>query len=127
MASRVEKRGLFETMENEMPKIGDVRFIVEMIDHDRYQAIARERGWDGGEGMLDYAENSEAALYSEHKTLEEAKAAANAWLATGKDTFGCCIIDRQVFERFEDDMHPSWEGYESYEVAMDGECIKIAA
>lgn len=110
-----------------MPNIGDVRFIVQMIDNDRYEKIARKRGWDGTEGMLDYAEAHEAASYSEHKTLEEATASANAWLAKGKSTFGCCMIDRQVFERFEDDMYPEWENHESYEVAMDGECIKVAA
>lgn len=110
-----------------MPRIGDVRFIVEMIDNDRYEALARKRGWDGTEGMLDYAEHSEAAIYSEHKTLDEATAAANKWLAKGKSTFGCCMIDRQVFERFEDDMYPEWECYEQYEVAMDGERIQVAA
>lgn len=108
-----------------MPNIGDERFVVQMIDNDRYEALARKRGWDGGEGMLDYAEHDEAAIYTEHKTLAEATTSANAWLAKGKSTFGCCLIDRQVFERFEDNMHPDWENQESYEVAMDGECINV--
>lgn len=107
-----------------MPRIGDVRFVVEKIDGERFEKIALKRGWVKGEdGMLDYAEHSEATTCSEHKTLDEAKAAANSFLATGKSLFGCCIIDRQVYERFEDDMHPDWEGHESYEVAMDGELI----
>lgn len=116
-----------------MPKVGDVRFIVEMIDGDRFEQLAKKRGWKEGEdGMLDYAEHNEAAIYSEHKTLAEAEAAAKAWLAKGKSLFGCCIIDRQVFEHYEDGddlmgVPPDWERHESYEVAMDGKTIKVAA
>ncbi len=110
-----------------MPMIGDVRFVVEHIDNDRYEALARKRGWDGEDGMLDYAEHFEAAVYSVHPSLEKATAAAKKFLAAGKSTFGCCQIDQQRFERFMDDMHPEWETKDRYEVAMDGECIKCAA
>lgn len=111
-----------------MPTIGQVRFVVEHIDGDRFEKLARKRGWkDGEDGMLDYAEHSEAAIYSDHKTLDEATAAARAFLAKGTSLFGCCTIDRQVFERFEDDMYPEWERHESYEVAVDGELMEIAA
>lgn len=111
-----------------MPRIGDVRFVVEHIDGDRFEKLDRKRGWnDGEDGMLDYAEHSEAAIYSEHKTLDEAKAAAIAFLAKGNSLFGACMIDRQVFERFESDMHPEWERYETYEVVTDGDMIKVAA
>ncbi len=124
----VDGTGLFEILERTMPRIGDVRFVVEHIDGERFEKLARKRGWkDGQDGMLDYAEHNEAAVYSEHKTLDEAKAAANAFLADGKSLFGCCTIDRQVFERFEDDMYPEWERHETYEVAMDGELMKVAA
>lgn len=129
MLSRSKLRtGLFENVERQMPRIGDVRFVVEHIDADRFEKLARERGWkDGEDGMLDYAEHFEAAIHTEHKTLDEAKAAAKAFLAKGQSLFGCCTIDRQVFERFEPDMHPEWERYEMYEVAMDGEMIDVAA
>ena len=107
-----------------MPRIGDERYILEMIDNDRYEALARKRGWDGGEGMLDYAEHFEAAVCTEHAALDAATDAARKWLALGKSTFGCCMIYHQVFERFEDDMHPEWEEHHQYEVAMDGERIE---
>lgn len=76
--------------------------------------------------MLDYAEHNEAAVYSEHKTLDGAVKAAKDWLKLGNSTFGCCLIDHEVFEPYESGMFPEWERQKTFEVAMDfNEVIEV--
>jgi hypothetical protein len=107
------------------PQIGDERFLVEMIDHEAVKKLASEQGWTGGdEGLREFCEPEEAAVHKVCGTLDEATKAALAWLATGRDFYGCSIIDRQVFEKPKG-CPASWERQESWEVAMDGDRIVI--
>jgi hypothetical protein len=64
------------------------------------------------------------------KTLKEAEEAAKKFLATGAAAYGCCLIDRQVFERPHIDgkligVPAAWERQQTYEIAMDGETMAI--
>jgi hypothetical protein len=69
-------------------RVGDERYIVQHIDSERAEAIARGNGWDGGEGLLDYCDaGAAAATYTEHATLAEAIATAQAELAKGRLLF----------------------------------------
>jgi hypothetical protein len=111
-----------------MPKIGDERFLVEMIDTARVEALARKRGWKGGEGLRECCEPEDTALYTTHKSLAEAVTAAKEYLAEGTSFYGCTLIDHEVYEQWHDDRGnrvkgASWERQRSYEVAMDGEPI----
>lgn len=121
-------------MTKRTPKIGDERFTVEIIATSAVEAMARKQGWTGGdEGLREFCEPEEAAVYWQRKTLDEAVKAAKDWLAGGLSFYGCVIIDREVYEEPHDDrgnpvkVPPTWERQESFEVAMDGECIKVAA
>lgn len=113
------------------PKVGDERYLVEMIDARAVEAMARTAGWDGEDGLREFCEPQDAAVYSVHKSLDEAVSAAHTWLATGRDFYGCAIIDHQVFEKPIDDtgnlirVPPQWKRRSSYEVTMDGECIIV--
>ena len=112
-------------------QIGDERWLVEMIATDRVEAMAREQGWPGGdEGLREFCEPDDAAVHAVHATKEAAFAAARQWLASGKSFFGCSIVDRQVYEVWQDDRgnrvkHADWETRESHEIAMDGEAIQV--
>ena len=113
------------------PKLGDERYLVEMIQTDRVEAMARKHGWDGEDGLREFCEPEDAALWSEHQTLDAAIQAAREWLATGKAFYGCVIIDHEVFERWRDDRgnavkHADWERQRSYEVANDEEVIEVS-
>lgn len=108
-------------------RIGDERWLVEHIDAERAKSVARKNGWSGGEdeGFLDYCDcGMAAATYSEHKTFDEALAAARADLATGRSLFGCAIIDRQRYEVFQG-CPPTWDDQQSWEVDATGEYMEI--
>jgi hypothetical protein len=106
------------------PKIGDERWLVEKIDADKVERMAKKAGWSGGnEGLREFFEPENAAVYESFSSLEAAIAAANKWLATGRDFYGCVIIDHQVLEEWED--YINWERHESYEVARDGQAIRV--
>lgn len=113
------------------PKVGDERWLLETINHADVEALARKNGWDGGDDSVrDYAEPSDAAKHTAHPSLDAATEAARAFLATGKSSYGCAIIDHQVFEapRIGGELigvPPEWETQKSYEVAMDGERIEV--
>jgi len=118
------------TKSKSKPEVGDERFLVEMIETVRVEAMARKAGWDGSDGLREFCEPDEAALYTEHATLDEAVAAARAWLATGASFYGCAIIDHQVYETWHDDRGnavkgASWEDCGAYEVTDDGDCVKV--
>jgi hypothetical protein len=120
-------------MARRAPKIGDERFLIEILNTSAVEALARKQGWDGGEGLREFCEPEEAAVYWTRSTLDEAVKAAKDWLSHGTSFYGCAIIDRQVFEAPHDDRgNPvdapaTWERHETYEVAMDGEMIQVAA
>jgi hypothetical protein len=114
------------------PDIGDERYMVEMIDLERVKAVARKHGYTGrgGEGLREFCEPEQAAVYSIHATLDEATAAAKAYLLKGTSFYGSTIIDHEVFERWQDDLGnrvkgASWECQRSWEVAQDGERIEV--
>ena len=118
-------------MARRIPKVGDERFLVEIINTAAVEALARKHGWTGDEGLRECCEPEDAAVYWERRTLDDAEKAARDWLANGLSFYGCVIIDRQVFEQPSDDrgnlvdVPPQWENQESYEVAMDGETIRV--
>jgi hypothetical protein len=113
------------------PKIGDERYVVEMISTPVVEAMAREQGWDGEDGLREFCEPQDAATYSTHKTLDDATAAARQWLAAGQSFYGSAIIDHEIFTKPHDDagrLIPApaeWERAHTYEVAMDGEAIEV--
>lgn len=114
------------------PQIGDERYIIEILTTSAVEALARKQGWAGGdEGLREFCEPEEAAVYWERRSLDDAVKAAKDWLSHGTSFYGCAIIDRQVYEEAHDDRGnavkcpPSWERQESYEVAMDGEAIRV--
>lgn len=118
----------------ERPKLGDVRFLVEMIDTANVEAMARKQGWrgtDDPEAIREYCEPEDAAVHSAHGSLDDAVRAARKWLAKGTSFYGCVIIDHEIFERCHDDRgnavkHFDWERQCSYEVtADDSEIIKV--
>lgn len=111
-----------------MTNIGDERFMAEMIDVTKVEAMAREQGWPGGiEGLREFCEPADAADYSVHQTLEDATRAAKEWLAKGKDFFGAVMIDRQVFEREYRNVPPGWVRQQTWEVTLEGEPLETAA
>lgn len=105
-----------------MSKIHDERFRLEIIDIDDVRSAAIERGWKDGDSYFDYAEPSDHATYVVFKTLDEAAASGRLFLKTGKACFGCVIIDQQVYEA-----PTGWETQDTYEIAMDGEMIKVGS
>jgi hypothetical protein len=117
-----------------MPKIGDERFVVSMIDVRNVEALARKQGWPGGvEGLREFCEPEDAAKCTAHKTLDDATDMARKFLASGQAFYGSVLIDREVYEEAHDDRGnrvrcpPSWESQQLYEVAMDGERIEVDA
>jgi hypothetical protein len=112
-------------------KIGDERFVLETISQFNWETLARTRGWDGGDDLRSYCDPEDVAQHYEFKTLKEAETKAKEFLATGRAAYGCCLIDRQVYEAAHDDrgrrvkMPPSWETHQTYEIAMDGETITV--
>lgn len=115
------------------PQIGDERYLLEIISTEAVLALAKKQGWPGGEeGVREFCEPEDAAVYSVHKTLDEAVDAARKWLATGQSFYGCAMIDHQVYEQWHDDLGnrvkgADWERQKSFEVAMDDEVLEIAA
>jgi hypothetical protein len=115
------------------PKVGDERFLLEVLNTSDVEALARKNGWTGGEAesLRDYCEPEDAATYTTHYTLASATRAAKRDLAKGDSFYGCALIDREVFEvpSLGDGtliaVPPTWERQESYEVAMDGEVINV--
>lgn len=115
------------------PKLGDERYLIEILSAAAVEALARKQGWAGGdEGIREFCEPEDAAVYWIRRSLDEAKKAAADWLSNTASFYGCVIIDRQVFEEARDDrgnlimgVPPVWERQESYELAMDGETITI--
>jgi hypothetical protein len=115
------------------PAIGDSRWRLETITNADVEALARKSGWPGGlEGVREFCEPNEAARYSTHASLEAAATAARAHLETGEAFYGCAIVDCMVFEAAADDrgnlirgVPPEWVVRETYEIARDGECIKV--
>jgi hypothetical protein len=100
------------------PKIGDERYLVEMISNAAVQALARLHGWKGGEGVRvrEYCEPKDAvAIYTAFPTLETAIVAARAHLATGEGFYGCAIINHEVYEIFPRDACAAWERKASWE------------
>ena len=111
-----------------MPKIGDERFLVEMIDVRHVEAMARKDGWPGGtEGLREFCEPQDAAKHTAHATLDAATEAARKFLSTGQAFYGSVLIDRQVWEREFRDVPPDWQRHQTFEVAMDGERIEVEA
>lgn len=113
-------------------RVGDERWLLEKIDHAAVEALARKSGWKGGdEGLREFCEPEDAAEHTVHASLEAAVAAAKEWLAKGTSFYGCAIIDHQIFQQPHDDrgrlvrVPPCWELQEAYEVAMDGEAIRV--
>lgn len=116
-----------------MPKVGDERYLVEVISTEAVEKMARDAGWDGRDGLREFCEPEDAAIYTVHETLDLATDAARKWLATGKSFYGSAMIDHQVFEQWHDDRGnrvkgADWERQKSYEVAAgDDEILEIAA
>jgi hypothetical protein len=114
------------------PKIGDERWLLEIIDTADVEAMARLEGWNGEDGIREFCEPENASTYTVHTSLDKAVAAAREYLAKGTSFYGCAIIDHQVVETPHDDLGnlidvpPEWERQRSYEVAMDGECIEVS-
>jgi hypothetical protein len=114
------------------PTIGDERFLLETISTANVEAMARARGWQGGEDMEEFCEPDEAARHSVHKTLQEAASVAKAWLSAGHSFSGRAMIERQVYEEPRDDGGnpvlglPRWKSRYSYEITMDGEPILVS-
>ena len=120
-------------MARRAPKIGEERFLIEILNTSAVEALARKQGWDGGdEGLRESCEPEDAAVYWTRSALDEAVKAARDWLSQGTSFYGCAIIAREVFEAPHDDRgNPvncpaTWERHETFEVAMDGEMIKVA-
>lgn len=113
-------------------RIGDERFLLEIIDTADVESIARKNGWNGNDDYLrDYCEPNDAAHYVSFKTLEAATSGAKEYLKKGTSLYGCAIIDHQVYEKAHDDRGnivdcpPCWETQKIYEVAMDMERIEV--
>jgi hypothetical protein len=113
------------------PKIGEERFLIEIISTSAVEALARKQGWNGEDGLREFCEPEDAAVYWVRRTLDEAKKAAADWLSHNTSFYGCVIIDRQVYQQPHDssgdlvEVPPEWEFQEAYEVAMDGELITV--
>ena len=113
------------------PKIGAERFRIEILSTAAVEALARKQGWNSEDGLREYCEPEDAAVYWTRLTLDEAKKAAADWLSHGTSFYGCGIIDRELYVQPHDDrgnlvkVPPQWERQESYEVAGDSELITV--
>lgn len=115
-------------------KLGAQRFLLETISHKAVVALARKNGWeDDGEGLREFVEPEDVAVHTAFRTLAEAQEAAKRHLSSGDAFYGCALIDRQVYQQPHDDrgnlvrVPPTWETEQTFEVAMDGETIDVAA
>lgn len=117
------------------PKIGDDRYLVEMIDTANVLAIAKKNGWvdDETEGLREFCEPEDAAVHVVASTLDEAKSLALRHLRTGLPFYGACIIDHQTYEAAHDDRGnlvrgcpPEWETDKTYEITADGDCQPVS-
>ena len=114
------------------PAIGAERYISSHIAAADAERVARKNGWDGDpESLLDHCDAGAAArTCTEHATLDAACGyARNALMSPS--LFGAVIIEHEVFEEAHDDRGRrveggSWETQATYEVAMDGECIRCS-
>ena len=100
------------------PKIGDERFRIEILSTAAVTALAKQQGWEGGdEGLREYCEPEEAAVYWCRYSLDEAVKAAKEWLSHGVSFYGSVIIDREVYEEPHDDqgnlvkVPPCWDRF----------------
>jgi hypothetical protein len=113
-------------------RIGDERWLVEIINTAAVEALARKQGWNGTGGLREFCEPEDAASCTEHVSLDAAVAAARSHLESGQSFYGCAIIEHQVFEWLRSgrgsalSAKPSWQMQRSYEVATDGECVGVA-
>lgn len=116
-----------------MPKSETERYRLEHLSMMRWIALAKQRGWDGGEEGFDelreFAEPEDAALVQIHDSLAKAtKAAKNLFKKYPNDSvFGAIIITLQSYEEAHDDQGnliedcpPEWEDVKGWEVCSDG-------
>lgn len=114
-----------------MPNIGDERYLLEFISSDNVLALARRNGWtEDLEGVREFCEPEDAAVYRAFKNLSAAEACARKLLKGGTAFYGCILIDRQIYRKPEIDgkligVPAEWETEHTYEVAMDGETIEV--
>ena len=70
------------------PGLGDERYLIEILNTSAVEALARKQGWDEKEGLREFCEPEEAAVYWTRRTLDDAVTAAKDWLSHGTSFYG---------------------------------------